>query len=156
HGETLGKIARQIEVTGREAVVDLGVIEGSWLRRLGAGSPAPLVVAKGLGGEDVRLEALHGRLVLIDFWATWCAPCMAEMPKLALLHKEFSGDARFQLLALSLDNSIEEAAATVRKNGWPWTFAFAGPGTYAAVPARFEVQAIPELFLVDVDGTILY
>ena len=155
-GPVIGRIDREIEVSGDSAVVDLGAIEGTWFDRLGAGDRAPAFVAEGIGGEVVRLGALRGRLVLIDFWATSSVPCMAEMPKLAKLHREFADDPRFRLLSLSVDRSIDDAAAALERNDWPWLFAFAGPGKTGTVSASYEVRTIPERFLVDVDGTILY
>jgi thiol-disulfide isomerase/thioredoxin len=123
---------------------------------LGVGKEAPLFVAEGIGRDTVRLGDLRGQLIVIDFWATWCEPCMAEMPQLWELYKEFSGDQRFVLLGLSLDQTLGEATTAVKKNGWPWPIAFAGPGLNSAIPGRYEVEAIPEKFVVDVDGKILY
>lgn len=156
HGETIGRITRKLEVPADGSPVDLGEIAGTWFQRLGAGESAPLFVAAGIGTDDVRLGALRGRLVLIDFWATWCAPCLAEMPAIARLHEEFASDRRFELLGLSLDNSVDAARMMIDRQGWSWRFAYAGPGTYATIPTRFEVKSIPEKFLIDVDGTILY
>jgi hypothetical protein len=78
------------------------------------------------------------------------------MPRIVELHQELGKDARFQILGLSVDNAAGEAKGAVEKNGWPWLFAFAGPGMGAAIPGQYDVQAIPEKFLVDIDGTILY
>jgi thiol-disulfide isomerase/thioredoxin len=156
HGVRLGRIEREIELKEEFSVLDLGVIEGSWFKRLGKGDPAPEFITAGLDDEPIRLRDLRGRVVLIDFWATWCRPCMAEMPRIVELHQELGKDARFQILGLSVDNAAGEAKGAVEKNGWPWLFAFAGPGMGAAIPGQYDVQAIPEKFLVDIDGTILY
>ncbi|WP_010586883.1 carboxypeptidase regulatory-like domain-containing protein [Schlesneria paludicola] len=155
-GAAMGRITREIDIPETDPVLDLGVIEGTWFKRLGAGEAAPVFVATGLNGDNIRSTDLRGRLTLIDFWATWCGPCMAEMPDLVELHEQFQSDPRFELVGVSVDRSMEEATTAINKHGWKWKFAYAGGGMHTLIPSRFDVTTIPVKFLIDVDGTILY
>ncbi len=155
-GVRLARIDKNFEVPPKESDVDLGVIKGSWDKKLGAGEQAPLFVAEGIGGDAVRLGALRGKLLLLDFWASSSAPCMAEMPELGELHQEFAKDSRFQVVGLSLDRSLEIAKTAIDSHGLSWPIAFAGPGTHSFIPSRYDVTTLPERLLIDVDGKILW
>ena len=74
----------------------------------GAGEVAPPIEATTLDGKPLKLDDFKGKYVLLDFWATWCGPCIGEIPQLQAVHDAFGKDERFAILSLSVDEKIEE------------------------------------------------
>jgi peroxiredoxin len=139
---------------------DLGTITVELFETLKVGDRAPdftipRIVAKGRG-DQLRLNEYQGKLVLLDYWATWCGPCLAEMPTIKDIQQTFGSDARFQLIGLSCDQTAEAAEQYIKQNGLIWTHGFAG-NLLAGVNAGtvYKVRAIPATFLIGPDGRIL-
>ena len=74
----------------------------------GAGTMAPPIEATTLDGKPLKLADFKGKYVLLDFWATWCGPCIGEIPNLQAVHDAFGKDDRFAILSVSVDEKIEE------------------------------------------------
>jgi beta-lactamase regulating signal transducer with metallopeptidase domain/thiol-disulfide isomerase/thioredoxin len=106
-------------------------------------------------GDRLKLSDERGKLVLLDFWATWCGPCLAELPALKDIHKTFGGDPRFRLISVSCDQTVEPALRVIRENGLTWTHGFAAGGPGSAIMVSYGVRAIPSTFLIAPDGRIL-
>ena len=140
--------------------LDLGTITATLFEALKVGDRAPdftvpRIVGKGQG-DQLRLSDFQGRVVLIDYWATWCGPCLAEMPAIKDIQKTFGGDTRFQLIGLSCDQTAEAAEAYIKQNGLIWTHGFAGNLLAGASAGNvYKVRAIPATFLIGPDGRIL-
>ncbi len=120
-----------------------------------AGAPAPPIEATTLNGEPLSLEDYRGRYVLLDFWATWCGPCIAEIPHLQEVYEKFGRDDRFALLSLSVDEEIDAPRAFQETRQLPWDQGFLGEGIHSPTLQGFGVRAIPALVLVGPDGTIV-
>ena len=116
------------------------------------GDLAPDVRFHTLDGEDVALSDLEGKVVLIDFWATWCAPCVAAVPDLKDLHQEFDDD-RFVLLSLSVDDNVRDARSFVAKHEIEWMQGWDGD---KRVTRAFRVSSYPSYVLVGGDGRVLW
>jgi thiol-disulfide isomerase/thioredoxin len=116
---------------------------------------APPIEATTLDGKPLTLDAFKGKYILLDFWATWCGPCVAEIPHLQAVHDAFGRDPRFAILSLSVDESIEEPRSFQEKRNLPWSQAFLGGGVHGPIPGSFGVRAIPALVLVGPDGRIV-
>ena len=119
---------------------------------LGAGQRAPTFELPRLdGGAPVSLESLRGRVVLVNFWATWCGPCEAEMPAMQRLYDQLHG-ADFELLAVSVDASADDVEAFRKRLGLGFPILL---DPEKRVSTRYQSYRYPESFLIDRDGTIL-
>ena len=101
-----------------------------------------------IDGKVVSLEDLKGKVIFLNFWATWCPPCIAEMPNIAQLHEEMGDEVAFVML--SLDDDFEKAKAFNKRKGFNLPiYALASP-----LPAMYESSAIPTTYVIDAAGNL--
>src|SRR5262245_59957532 len=117
------------------------------------GRPAPAFVAKTLDGEEIKLADLRGRVVVLDFWATWCGPCRAMIPHERELVKRLAGKP-FSFIGISADNDLEDFKAFVNKSDIPWPQIFDGPN--GALQQAYGIEYFPSIFVLDGNGMIRY
>jgi len=139
------------------AVGGLAVYVAMWQYQQGdggiirIGQMAPDFSVKTADGREVRLSDYRGKLVFINFWASWCAPCASEMPDLEILNKAFK-NRKFQMLTFSVDVNPNDAEKFYKEHklSMPW---FPDPGRRVA--DRYKVSVYPETFLIDGNGHII-
>lgn len=105
-----------------------------------------------LDGQHVTLDDLTGKVVLLDFWATWCAPCREALPHLQKIAKRFSGQP-LVILSVSLDSDESKWKEFVTKNEMTWPQCRDG-GFTGPISRLFAVNAIPHTFTIDADGVL--
>ena len=120
---------------------------------LSVGAEAPAFELKNLRGETVSLRSYRGKAVLLNFWATWCAPCVAEMPSLVRLSKELK-DKGVELLSINVDGAKkrDEVLRFAQENGMDFQVLL--DPTFS-VPPLYAVSGFPETMLIDPSGTFL-
>ena len=116
------------------------------------GATLPEVTGLRIDGVEEFLSDYRGRVVLLDFWATWCVPCIDVLPDLRKLVAELPAD-RFALVAISVDEELETVTRFMEDEPMPWTNWHAGLGSDIARLLR--VQGYPTYVLVDENGRIL-
>ncbi len=115
------------------------------------GAPAPDFTLAALDGGTVTLSSLRGKVVLINFWATWCGPCEAEMPAIEREYSVLRGP-EFEVLAIDLDEPADLVQAFVTRLGLTFPILL-DPG--AAVNDLYRIRGYPTTFIVDRDGIIV-
>jgi thiol-disulfide isomerase/thioredoxin len=120
--------------------------------------PAPAATFEGLDGADVALADFAGKVVLLDFWATWCKPCIKAMPDLRALHEQH-GPRGFTVLGASIDDDAKKKVAAFldkRKEkdrpSYPIVLDVKEPAAWEA----FRVKVVPSGFLIDSEGQVVY
>ncbi len=104
-------------------------------------------------GTDFDWQAYRGKVVLVNFWATWCHACLEEMPRLREVYDEYR-ERGFEVVGISLDENQSELARFMATKGMPWTVLHHADGPHPAAEKYF-VNSIPEQILVDQDGNVL-
>ena len=116
------------------------------------GGTLPEVTGKRIHGAQESLADYRGRIVLLDFWATWCRPCVDALPDLRKLVADVPAD-RFALIAISVDDELETVIRFMENEPMPWTNWHVG--TESDIGRLLRVQSFPTYVLVDEHGTIL-
>ena len=130
----------------------LAVAFAAPLRALELGDEAPAFSAPGLTGGTVSLASYRGKVVYLDFWASWCGPCAKSLPALDQLRREFApGD--FQIVAVNLDRNPAVAARFLKQRPVGYPSAIDPKGS---LPGAFGVEAMPTSFLIDREGVVQY
>ena len=124
------------------------------LADFGVGSVMPNFTLKTPDGKDISLKDFKGKYVLVDFWASWCGPCLREMPNVVKLYKECKGK-NFEIFGVSLDNKKDAWVKAIKANGMKWPQGSDLKG-WGSEPARLcNVSAIPFTVLIDPEGEVI-
>lgn len=121
---------------------------------LAPGKPAPSLEAKNMGNEPVGLEQFKGNLVYIDFWATWCGPCRAELPHLEKLQEDYKGKP-IVFISLSLDDDADAWQKMVNEKQMKGIQLHAEGAWRSPAATAYSLRAIPTFCLVGADGNII-
>jgi len=124
------------------------------------GKPAPEISLPNLKGDTVKLSAFRGKVVLVDFWATWCAPCVKEQPLLATLYKKyhqsfFTTGQGFEIYGVSLDIKKASLEASIKKLKISWTQVSDLKYWMSPVAALYGIETLPFNVLIDGNGIVI-
>ena len=106
-----------------------------------------------LDGETLDFENLKGKVVFINFWATWCAPCVAEMPSINSLYKIYKDNPEVVFVMINVENKEEKVRKFIKKKNY--SFPIYLPNA-SQIPGVYESKGIPTTFVIDKEGYIAY
>ena len=118
------------------------------------GMPADEIALPSTNGDTLRLSSLKGKVVLIDFWASWCAPCRVANRGLAKLYPKYK-DKGFEILGVSLDSEPEQWKKAIKQDKISWLQINDNGGWESATVQRWGLYAIPTSYLMDKDGRLV-
>jgi thiol-disulfide isomerase/thioredoxin len=161
-GRVLAQLKRDDEAKARfQQLVDMNGAEAVERRRaerylarpeLARAKMAPFFSIMTTDGKQIDMDGLQGKVVLLDFWATWCAPCREALPHIQRVAKKFEGEP-LVILSISLDSDENKWKEFIEKNEMTWP-QYRDGGFTGPIAKMFDVHAIPHTFTIDADGVL--
>lgn len=118
------------------------------------GDQAPDFALPTITGDTLRLSDYRGKIVLLDFWATWCGPCRSELPHVREAYQRYHPRG-FEIVGVSLDQTPEKLKEFIKANDMTWPQIFQGRGAMTPLKQSYMVKSIPSTFLLDRDGRVV-
>ncbi len=140
----------ELEIAGLKQSEEIEKIQ----KQLVKGSPFPDFAEKDLEGKPLSIGGHKGKLVLVDFWATWCGPCRAELPNVLETYHKFH-EKGLDIVGISLDSDRQKLDSFLKEQGMTWPQYFDGQGWQNKLAAKYGVNSIPATYLIDAEGNIL-
>lgn len=145
---------RDVDIPVGDAKVTLNIDQ---IKLIGVqpGYAAPELTARTLDETPFKLSELRGKVVLVDFWATWCAPCIAEIPNIRRLHEKYGADGKFVVVSISLNKSVAAVTKFRKKTSMPWTHIVTEGEFKSELAKAYGVKGVPAIFLIGPDGKLI-
>lgn len=118
------------------------------------GAKFPDFDEKDIEGKPLSVSSYKGKVVLIDFWATWCPPCMGELPNVQKAYESHHKDG-FEIIGISLDQDEKKLKNFLKEKNMTWQQYFDGKGWGNKLAGKYGVQSIPATYLLDREGKII-
>lgn len=136
-------------------VIVLILIAGNDLpAQIKQGYKAPDVALPTSAGDTIRLSSLRGKVVLLDFWASWCGPCRVSNKGLVKLYPKYK-DKGFEILGVSLDEDADDWQKAVKKDKISWLQVIDNGGWESKTVNQWRISAIPTSYLINKDGVLI-
>jgi len=149
--ETARKMAQEILDAKPEA--ELKEAADELLVKLGrVGKPLDIKF-KAVDGREIDLTGMKGKVVLVDFWATWCGPCMRELPNVKSAYERLNPKG-FEIVGISFDRDLDKLKQVVAREKMTWPQYFEGNGDGNKYGEQFGISSIPTMWLVDKKGML--
>ena len=104
-------------------------------------------------GTHVDLTKMQGKVVLVDFWATWCGPCVGEIPHVKATYDKYHAKG-FEIVGISLDQDLARLKEFTKSQGMAWPQYFDGKGWGNTISSKYGIKGIPTMWLVDKQGNL--
>ncbi len=153
-----GDVAKAKEVVAELRLIEPGAANAFGKELSGTirlGMKAPDFNVMDFNGDPVNLSKYKGNIIVIDFWATWCDPCLQEFPKVKKMYRTFKGKG-VQFIGVSLDDEIEDLKGFVTGNKVEWPQVFEGMRWKGTVSKIYNVEKIPIMFVLDRESRVQY
>ena len=121
--------------------------------KLAVGAEFPDFEEKDTDGEPLSIGKFKGKVVLVDFWATWCGPCVQELPHVLDAYKTYA-DKGFEIVGISLDKDQSALTKFTKRQKMTWPQYYDGKGWENKLAQYYGIRSIPATFLIDQDGKI--
>jgi peroxiredoxin len=153
----VGELTREAFVVSdeQEGPLDIGDVIVRPVTALRVGDNAPEFKAEALDGQHLALSDFRGRFVLLNFSASWCSYCVAEVPHLLDAYDACGTNDRFTMITLSLDHDREELSQFVGSGRIKWLQVHLDASSRQAVTTSYGVRGIPSVFLISPDGKVV-
>ena len=115
--------------------------------------PAPALIVQTIDGKTIGLQQQKGKVVFINFWATWCPPCRAEMPSVNDFYEKVKNDSNIVFLSIDVDNRLNNSSAFMKNSGYQIPVY---GGNLDGLPAAFYSGTIPTTLVIDKHGLVVF
>jgi peroxiredoxin len=123
-------------------------------KKLAVGTVFPDFQEQDLDGKPLSIANYKGKIVLVDFWATWCGPCVGELPNVLKAYEKYHAQG-FEIIGVSLDNKAEDLKNFIKTKGVVWPQYFDGKGWQSKLAGVYGIMSIPATYLLDGEGKIV-